>query len=190
MSTQVKHRMSIAEFHDWAEAQSDGRFELVGGEVVRMSPERLRHNVSKAEIWLVLRNALRAAGKHNAVFTDGVHVKTGPETSRGPDCMVAVGPMDGRDMDEKLIDDPLILVEVISPDSEERDTVDKLAEYFRLPTAAHYLVVWPEEATIGHYARIGPGGPYKVLLRPGDRLRLDPPGIEVDVAAMLDAASR
>jgi Uma2 family endonuclease len=186
MSTEIKHRMSIAEFYDWALTQPDGRFELVEGEVVRMAPERLRHNVAKLDIAVVLKAALASAGRTNAVFTDGVHIKTGPATSRGPDCLVAVG--HDHDMDAMSIDDPLIVVEVVSPDSEDRDTIEKLAEYFRLPTVAHYLIVWPKEGYLEHFTRNGLDGPSKATLKAGDQLRLDPPGIEVDVAPLLAAA--
>ncbi len=188
MNAITKQRMTVAQFLVWAEAQPEGRYELVDGEIVRMAPERLRHNVGKSEVWLVLRMALIAAGLKNACFTDGVSLQTTPRNCREPDCMVAVGPLDGRDMDQLLIDDPLIVVEVVSPNSEDTDMVDKLAEYFALPTVAHYLVVWPKDGRIDHYGRNGIGGPSRTTLRVGDRLRLEPPGIEVAVAELLGAA--
>lgn len=190
MGTITRQRMTIDEFYDWTETQPEGRYELVEGEVVRMAPERLRHNVGKLDVAIVLLAALRKAGLSNALFTDGVHIKTGPATSRGPDCIVAVG--SEHDMDAMSIDDPLILVEVVSPDSEERDTVDKLAEYFALPTVEHYLVMWPKDGYIDHFKRSSDqrAAPVSARLRSGDRLRLDPPGIDVEVGQMLDAASR
>lgn len=131
-----------------------------------------------------------AAGMSNAVFTDGVSLQTKPRNCREPDCTVAVGPLEGRDMDEMMIDDPLIVVEVVSPNSEDTDTVDKLAEYFGMPTVAHYLVVWPKEGQVDHYTRNELGGPNLKTLRSGDRLRLAPPGIDVAVADLLGAAGR
>ena len=41
--------MAVAEFLVWADCQSEGRYELVHGEVQRMPPERVRHNLGKAE---------------------------------------------------------------------------------------------------------------------------------------------
>ena len=40
-----KARMRVPEFRAWADAQSRGRYELVNGEIVAMSPERVRHNL-------------------------------------------------------------------------------------------------------------------------------------------------
>ncbi len=66
--------MTVKEFLVWAEAQTEGKYELVSGEIVRMAAERVRHNLGKAEIWLVLRTALRAAGLRNVVYNDGMGV--------------------------------------------------------------------------------------------------------------------
>ena len=35
--------MNVPEFLSWADAQESGRYELVGGEIVAMAPERLEH---------------------------------------------------------------------------------------------------------------------------------------------------
>ena len=40
MNAITKQRMTVAEFLVWAEAQSEGRYELVDGEIVKMAPER------------------------------------------------------------------------------------------------------------------------------------------------------
>jgi Uma2 family endonuclease len=39
--------------------------------------------------------------------------------------------------------DPLVLVEVLSPDSGTTDRATKLRAYFKLPSVQHYLIVWP-----------------------------------------------
>ena len=183
MTTLTKQRMTVGEFLVWAEAQTEGKYELVNGEIVRMAPERLRHNLSKAEIWVVLRAALRAAGLSNTVFTDGAGVEISDVTGRGPDAVVAASA--DHDLDAMMVDDPLIVVEVVSPSSEKTDTIDKLAEYFSLPSVRHYIVVWPAESRLDHHARDDHGVVVKRTLRPGDTLRFDPPGFEVQVANLL-----
>lgn len=52
MNAITKQRMTVAEFLVWAEAQPEGRYELVDGEIIRMAPERLRHTVGKFEVAL------------------------------------------------------------------------------------------------------------------------------------------
>lgn len=188
MSTPTTQHMTVPEFLAWAEAQPEGRYELVDGEVVRMAPERLRHVVGKSAVWLVLRDALVAARLENVVFTDGVSLQTKPRNCREPDCIIAAGPLAGRDPDTMTIDDPLVVVEVVSPNSEDTDAGAKLVEYFGMPTVEHDVLVWPKDGRVDHCARNGLAGPVRVTLRAGDRLRLDPPGIEVDVAALLGGA--
>ncbi len=183
MTTLTKQRMTVREFLVWAEAQTEGKFELVNGEIIRMAPERLRHNLSKAEIWLALRAALKAAGLSNTVFTDGAGVEITDVTGRGPDAVVAASA--DHDLDAMTVEDPLIVVEVVSPSSEKTDTVDKLAEYFSLPTVRHYVVVWPAEKRLDHHARDEYGVIVKQTLRSGDTLRFDPPGFEVEVVDLL-----
>jgi len=48
--------MNVPEFLSWADAQESGRYELVGGEIVAMVPERLEHVNAK----LLAVDALRA----------------------------------------------------------------------------------------------------------------------------------
>ena len=55
-------KLTREEYRRWAEAQPRGRFELVAGEVVAMSPERIAHARIKANAWLALRQAIAAAG--------------------------------------------------------------------------------------------------------------------------------
>ncbi len=105
------------------------------------------------------------------------------ETTREPDAIVAAGA--DFDPDSLTVDDPLIIVEVVSPDSVKRDTVEKLTEYFSLPTVQHYLVVWQVEERVDHYARDAKGATTLAPLRTGDVLRFDPPGFEVSVTELL-----
>jgi Uma2 family endonuclease len=53
--------MMIDQFLGWALAQPEGRFELVGGEVVATAPERAVHARRKARIWRALTDAVDAA---------------------------------------------------------------------------------------------------------------------------------
>ena len=72
---------------------------------------------------------------------------------------------------------------MLSPSSRGRDAGAKLADYFRLPTVAHYLLVHADRPTVIHHAR-----------RDGDEIAtrivsegvvvLDPPGIELDLARL------
>ncbi len=54
--------MSRAKFYRWAAEQPRGRYELVAGRVVAMSPEHGAHLRAKAAIWRALADAIATAG--------------------------------------------------------------------------------------------------------------------------------
>ena len=75
----------------------------------------------------------------------------------------------------------MIIVEVLSPSTEHRDQGRKLADYFRLPSVAHYLIIDPDEMLVIHHQRRADDDILTRILREGT-IALDPPGIEVAVA--------
>ena len=89
------------------------------------------------------------------------------------------------DLDAATVDRPTILVEVLSPSTRGVDTGRKLVGYFRLESVAHYLVLDPELCTATHHYRSGERIDTSILHE--GRLRLYPPGIEVDVATLFES---
>lgn len=57
----------------------------------------------------------------------------------------------------------------------------KRADYFRVPSIAHYLIVDPEKPRISHHAR---GATDVIVTRIVSKgaIRLDPPGLEIHCA--------
>ena len=74
----------------------------------------------------------------------------------------------------------MIIVEVLSPSTERRDQGRKLADYFRLPSVTHYLIIDPDEMLVIHHQRRDDDDILTRILRDG-AITLDPPGIEVAV---------
>src|SRR3954447_13482834 len=168
-------RMTSAEFVDWAMRQPSGRYELVDGEVVAMSPERSVHNQVKLNVAIALRAAVKAAGVPCQTYTDGMAVGVDERHTYEPDAMVRCG--EPLDDDAVVARDPVILVEVVSPSSAGTDAGKKLVDYFRLSSVRHYLIVDPGRRTVVHHAR-GEDDAIATRIVPGGT-RLDPPGIEV-----------
>jgi Uma2 family endonuclease len=176
----AKSKLTADEFISWA-LQAEGSYELVDGEIIEMPSEGIRQNVVKLEIAIVLREAVLAAQLTCHVYIDGVSVHIAHRQVRGPDAIVSVGPI--TDFDSAFVPDPLILVDVVSPISEQRDTIDKLADYFTLPTVQHYLIVKPLDGVIIHHQRNGDSIVTQSVSH--GMLLLDPPALELDVARVL-----
>lgn len=176
----VRDRLTVDAFIDWAMAQPGGRYELLDGEVLAMSPERVGHARIKARVWWALDRATAASGSSCEALPDGLSVPIDESTSFEPDAMVRCGaPLDDHAV---KIEDPLIVVEVISPGSRGIDTGIKLQGYFSLPSLEHYLVIDPQRRAIIHYARDKDGSVRASIHRAGS-LALDPPGIALPVEA-------
>ncbi len=167
-------KMTIDEFLPWAEAQECGRYELLDGEVIAMSPERAVHWEVKFNVAVALRNAIAAAGLKCHVVPDGATVRISQRTAFEPDALVYCGEKVARNSLE--VPNPAIVVEVLSPGTQMMDMRDKLRGYFTVPSVHHYLIVDPEKQMVIHHAR-GEGDALQTRLFSAGQLRLDPPGI-------------
>jgi len=174
-------RMKVPEFLAWAEAQPEGRYELVDGVIRAMAPERIRHSLVKFAVVRALDDAIRAATLPCTAFPDGVGVYISDSKLRIPDASVQCGVE--LDPNSMILDAPLIVVEVVSPSSERKDTHLKFVEYFSVPTIRHYLIVLPEEGVILHHERRGEGI-LTHIVRDGE-ITLAPPGITIPFRALL-----
>lgn len=70
---------------------------------------------------------------------------------------------------------------MISPSSRSVDTGTKLADYFRLASVRHYIVIEATTRRATHHRRDEDGRIVTGIASEGERLALDPPGIEVAV---------
>ena len=183
MTVPASTRMTADELVPWAMAQPEGcRYELVAGQVVAMAPERAGHNEGKGNVYIALRQAIRAAGLPCRACTDGMAVRVDADTVYEPDAMVRCGQRLDDDVVE--ITDPVVVVEVISPSTHKVDTTQKLADYFRIPSVQHYLIVNSSRRSVVHHRRDPAGGIRTGIVASG-RLVLDPPGLDLPVESLL-----
>lgn len=173
------------EFVAWDARQPKeaGRFELIDGIVVMQQSERSAHLEAKANVWSALRDAIRRAGLPCRAVTDGATVRVSRTRVFKPDALVYCGPRVPPDTVE--FPEPVVVVEVVSPDSAERDHRAKLEGYFSLAGVQHYLIVDPEAQTVIHHRR-GPDDDLLTRVRRTGELKLDPPGLEVPLAEMFE----
>ncbi len=173
----MSQRLTRAEFRLWAASQP-GRYERLAGEPVAMSPERMIHIRLKHSVWQALDRAVRAAGLDCEAIGDGVTVEIDEETDYEPDATINCGPR--LDPDATTATNPVVVVEVLSPSTQSIDSSDKLADYFRVPSIQHYLIVRAKRREIVHHARSGAEIVSKMVNI--GKIHLDPPGISIDVA--------
>ncbi len=170
--------MTVEEFLAWAEDRP-GRHELGRGEVIAQAAERAAHWEVKLATHVALLAAIKAKALPCHVVPDGATVRIDEATAYEPDAMVYCGPKPPPSA--LLVENPVIIVEVLSPSTGRRDQGRKLADYFGLPSVAHYLLIDPDEVLVIHHQRRGDDAILTRILREGT-IALDPPGFEVKVA--------
>ncbi len=173
----MRQRLSREEFRRWAAGQKR-RYERLGGEPVAMSPERIEHARIKSRIWAALDRAIKENNLPCEALPDGIAIEVDADTDYEPDAVVNCGPP--APGDAVAATNPVVIVEVLSPSTEHIDLADKLADYFRVPSVQHYLIVRALRREVIHHRRSGE----EIISRVVNvgQIQLDPPGITLDLA--------
>lgn len=164
-------------FLAWAE-QRDGRWERHDGVVQAMAPERVNHTRVKYAAWAALKAALREAGLPCEVLGDGVTVEIDERTDYEPDALIICG--DRVDGVRTGVTNPVVVVEVLSPSTAQRDIGVKLDGYFRVPSVEHYLILASDVVRVIHHRR-WTDGTLLTRIATNGVLKLESPGIGVPV---------
>jgi Uma2 family endonuclease len=106
--------MTREEFLAWVRQQPSGRFERIDGVVVALAPERASHNRRKRTAPDALQRAASKVGLTSCeAFADGMTVQV-ENSDFEPDALLRCGPL--LPGDATKVSDPLVLVEVLSPE--------------------------------------------------------------------------
>ena len=141
MATQ-KTLLTADEFYDFC-CKNDGRYELVDGEVVELSPVNDEHSGIASNIVTEFNNYSRKRGFGQAGVEAGYIVLSGPDTVRGPDVSFRLVPRNRRRQNAGFLPDaPDIAVEVVSPSNTAAEMDRKIREYLAAG-AQRVWVVYP-----------------------------------------------
>jgi Uma2 family endonuclease len=177
MSERAPSRMTSDAFIDWAMNRPEGeKYELYRGEIIQMAPERSLHSEVKARFVQRILNAVDASHLPCQVFSDSMAVEVDKETIYEPDVVLRCGPR--LPPNTTKLTDPLVVIEVLSLSTRNRDLTEKLSDYLRMTSLRHYLVVNAERRTVIHHER-APSGTIVTHIRIDQPIHLDPPGIEI-----------
>ncbi|MFM2423455.1 MAG: hypothetical protein RL291_1985 [Pseudomonadota bacterium] len=172
-----------ASFIDWylRQPKEAGTCELWDGEVVMHAGNTVGHADMKFDLVQALKNSIAKGRLPCRAYVDGPLVKISNARVFQPDAIVVCGPPPPPET--AVIDAPLIVCEVVSPSSFRRDHVNKVIAYFTLPSIMHYLIVDPAERHVVHHRRVQ-GSAHETTIHTDGLLKLDPPNLEFDVAAL------
>ncbi|KNY22432.1 Uma2 family endonuclease [Methylobacterium sp. ARG-1] len=142
-------RMSVAEYRRWVEPRPDEeRWELLDGEPVLMAPPSARHQRIVTNLLTRLDGLAepRGCGAYPglAILSDAMD-----DYAPYPDVVVHCGSMPPGG----YVDDPLLIVEVLSSGTMTNDRGRKLAFYATVPSLQTLLIVYQDEARIEVWRR-------------------------------------
>jgi len=163
-------RMTAAEYLVWERLQRD-KHQLLGGAVYAMAGGSPRHNRLGANVLARLHASLRG-GPCGAFSSDQkIHI---PSTGNFvyPDAVVVCGAVQLHDGTTDVIDNPKVVVEVLSKSTEKYDRGDKWEDYRSVPSLLDYVLISQSVARIEHFAREADGSWRYRALGPGGRLEL------------------
>lgn len=179
--------MTVEQFIAWSLKHDVRRAELYGGEPVLAQAQTLRHSQRKVRAFNYIEHAILQARLPCRPMMEMLVPINGMQSGFGfePDLLVQCG--EAPAPDTVIIPDPLIVIEIVSPSSGRIDTVLKTSWYFAVPSVQHYLIVEPKERVLVWHARRPEPEPIATrILREGS-FTLDPPGLRLDVAALVGA---
>jgi Uma2 family endonuclease len=183
LPTRSRHRYTYDEYLAY-ERDSGLKHEFEDGEILAMAGGSRRHNALASRI----SAALEAGRKPGCVaFQSDQRVRvlaTGKATY--PDASVVCGSIEGDPSDPTgaTITNPNLLVEVLSPSTEQDDRGGKWQHYQLIGALREYVLVSQTEPRIEVYRRLEPGGwEYDVFTSGNVRLAT---GAVIDVAALYD----
>jgi Uma2 family endonuclease len=149
--------MTIVEFDDFIETLGDEAklYELVDGFIVMMSNPTERHEQIAGNIGAQLKLAMNKRGCRT--YQGGMRVQRSAEGTAGdktkPDVVVRCSAPNSEQQQRTFIDDPVVVVEVLSPSTMDYDRGPKLKFYKTLKTLQHIVIVYQDQRRIEHYRR-------------------------------------
>ena len=174
--------MTREQFFDWADAQGT-RYEFDGFQPVAMTGGNLNHNQIAFNIHVALRARLSGTGCRPHGMDAGV--ATVGDTVRYPDGVVTCSPISGV---SRLVPDPVVVFEVLSPTSGHMDRIVKLREYAAVDSIRRYVIVESTSAGLTVHERQAAGERWIVTsAMADDLLPLPEIDIEIPVAELYEA---
>ena len=176
-------RMTQEEFFRWIEAQ-EGRYEFDGFQPVAMVGGSNRHNQIAVNIIATLHGRLRGSGCRP--FGSDAGVGTIDDKVRYPDVSVTCSKYRG---DAYLVPNPVVVFEVTSPSSARDDQIEKLREYYAVPSIQRYVIAEQSKIKLTVHTRQDGEQWATTILGKSDVLMLPELATELSVADIYDGVS-
>jgi len=134
--------MKLAAFLDWDDG-SDRRYELLDGFPVMMAPATEAHGERAAALTIQIGTRLQPPCR--VISEAGSAIPNRSDTYYVADLAVTCAP---REAGRRMVAEPLLIVEVLSPSTSQVDRFRKVADYRALASVQEILVVFSDERRV------------------------------------------
>jgi Uma2 family endonuclease len=134
--------MTIAEFLEWDDG-TNRRYQLVDGVPVMMAPTLEAHGELAINIGAEIRSRLRPPCR--VIGEAGVTISARKDTFYVADLAITCAP---RMASRRMVAEPVVIVEVLSPSTGPVDRWRKVADYRTLPSVEAIVVAFADERRI------------------------------------------
>jgi Uma2 family endonuclease len=150
MAAEMKPRLSFDEYLA-IECKAEYKSEFVDGRMYGMAGASPEHNLIVVNVGSELRAQLKS--KHSRVYASDMLLRIDAKQSgRYPDVTVVCGESKFYKNQHALLN-PTLLVEVLSPSTENYDRGIKAEEYRSIITLKEYLLIAQDRCHVEHYLR-------------------------------------
>jgi len=154
------------------EDHSQERHEYVAGQVFAMTGSTLRHAAITGNLFVALRTQLKGSPCRVFMTDIKLHVQR-DRAFYYPDIILTCDPKHAElTPEQRIIDAPTLIVEVLSGSTEAVDRREKMFSYRKLPSLKEYLLVSQNERLVELYRRVGDVGWEERIYDPTDCIDL------------------
>ena len=163
-------------------AACEHKVEYIDGVIHPMYGARNNHGEIETNLVIALGH-LKAAGYR--LLSSAVSVLPTPTNIYFPDLSVAREPAQYADVDSDLLN-PVLVAEVLSPSTRDKDLHDKLPRYLDMPSMEHILIIEQDFVSVEHHRRIGNIWTQTTYTDLADIVALDSLGASLPLAQVYD----
>jgi Uma2 family endonuclease len=142
MASPAPKRMTLTEFLEWDDG-TNRRYELLDRVPVMMPPSLEAHGELAAALGAEIRARLKQSCR--VISEAGIVIPDRADTYYVADLAVTCAP---REPGRRMVVEPVLVVEVLSPSTGQVDRWRKVADYRRLPSVQEILVAFSDERRV------------------------------------------
>jgi Uma2 family endonuclease len=175
MNLAVRKPMSLPEFLEWEDRQ-ELRYEFDGVEPVAMTGGTVGHATIQGNLAIAIGGRLR--GKPCRFYGSDLKIRVADDHIRYPDGMIVCSTVDPA---AKVVHDPVVIFEVLSPSTAAIDRIVKAREYQATLSVKRYVML--EQDRIGATVHVRAQDAWSVLvLKDDDTVDMPEIGLAIPLA--------